>query len=120
MSAASSSPTWPMSSISSSRLSRSKVETGQPISLGVLDRQIDRSIGALADIPNASERSVEQRCRTHGPLSDQGDAGVLLSNREIVGESPHLTDLTVAVLDEFGVAAAPEMIGKDCLGAKKF
>lgn len=46
--------------------------------------------------------------------------GVLLSNREIIGDSPHLTDLTVAVLEEFGVAATPEMIGKDCLGDKKF
>ena len=42
--------------------------------------------------------------------------GVLLSNREITLEEPHLYDLTVAVLDEFGLGPAPSMIGKDCLG----
>ncbi len=41
--------------------------------------------------------------------------GVLLSNRQIVLESPALYDLTVAILDEYGVAKLPEMLGQDCL-----
>ena len=44
--------------------------------------------------------------------------GVLLANREITLEAPALYDLTVAVLDEFGVPALPEMIGRDCIGEK--
>jgi hypothetical protein len=42
--------------------------------------------------------------------------GVLLSNRRITLEQPALYDLTVAVLDEYGLAKLPEMIGRDCLG----
>jgi predicted AlkP superfamily phosphohydrolase/phosphomutase len=42
--------------------------------------------------------------------------GVLISNRPITLEAPALYDLTVAVLDEFGVAKPAEMIGQDCLG----
>jgi predicted AlkP superfamily phosphohydrolase/phosphomutase len=42
--------------------------------------------------------------------------GVLISNREITMEQPALYDLTVAILDEYGVAKLPEMIGRDCLG----
>jgi hypothetical protein len=30
-------------------------------------------------------------------------------------ENPALYDLTVAVLDEFGIEKLPEMIGSDCL-----
>ena len=41
--------------------------------------------------------------------------GVLLTNRRISLETPALYDLTVAVLDEFGVAPLPEMIGTDAL-----
>ena len=41
--------------------------------------------------------------------------GVLLSNRQITIDTPALYDLTVAVLDEFGVAPLPEMIGQDAL-----
>ena len=41
--------------------------------------------------------------------------GVLLTNRRISLEAPALYDLTVAVLDEFGVAPLPEMIGEDAL-----
>ena len=41
--------------------------------------------------------------------------GVLLTNRRIAIEAPALHDLTVAVLDEFGVAPLPEMIGRDAL-----
>ena len=43
--------------------------------------------------------------------------GVLISNREIIVEEPSLVDLTVAVLDEYGVEKLPEMIGQDCLGS---
>ena len=41
--------------------------------------------------------------------------GVLLSNRPIAFDSPALYDLTVGVLDEFGVAPLDEMIGRDAL-----
>ena len=41
--------------------------------------------------------------------------GVLLSNRRITVDNPALYDLTVALLDEFGVAPLPEMIGEDAL-----
>ncbi len=42
--------------------------------------------------------------------------GVLISNREITLEEPSLVDLTVAVLDEYGVGKLPGMVGQDCLG----
>ena len=47
--------------------------------------------------------------------------GVLITNQEITMDFPALYDLTVAILDEFGVPPLPEMIGNDCLGppAKK-
>ena len=44
--------------------------------------------------------------------------GVLLSNREITMDKPSLLDLTVAILDEYGVAKPTNMIGRDCLGGK--
>lgn len=42
--------------------------------------------------------------------------GVLISNRKITMENPSLADLTVAVLDEYGIDKLPEMLGRDCLG----
>ena len=44
--------------------------------------------------------------------------GVLLTNRRITLGEPALHDLTVAVLDEFGVAPLPEMIGEDTIEAR--
>ena len=44
--------------------------------------------------------------------------GVLLTNQRISLDAPALHDLTVAVLDEFGVAPLPEMIGEDTLEAR--
>ncbi|MDP6580226.1 MAG: alkaline phosphatase family protein [Vicinamibacterales bacterium] len=44
--------------------------------------------------------------------------GVLLTNQRISLETPALQDLTVAVLDEFGVAPLPEMIGEDTIEAR--
>ena len=44
--------------------------------------------------------------------------GVLISNQEITLDNPALYDLTVAVLDEFGVSKLPAMIGQDCLAVK--
>ncbi|HIM52649.1 MAG TPA: hypothetical protein EYM36_12115 [Acidobacteria bacterium] len=44
--------------------------------------------------------------------------GVLLTNQRISLDSPALHDLTVAVLDEFGVAPLPEMIGEDTIEAR--
>ena len=42
--------------------------------------------------------------------------GVLLTNREIALAEPALYDVTIAVLDEFGVPPGPEMIGEDAIG----
>jgi predicted AlkP superfamily phosphohydrolase/phosphomutase len=42
--------------------------------------------------------------------------GTLITNRRITLERPALYDLTVAILDEFGIAPPAQMIGKDCLG----
>ena len=42
--------------------------------------------------------------------------GVLLTNRNITLEEPALYDLTVAILDEYGIPKTEEMIGEDCLG----
>ena len=42
--------------------------------------------------------------------------GTLISNKRITMEEPALYDLTVAILDEYGIAAGEGMIGKDCLG----
>jgi predicted AlkP superfamily phosphohydrolase/phosphomutase len=44
--------------------------------------------------------------------------GVLLSNREITLDEPALYDLTVAILDEYGIAKEEYMIGNDCLGKR--
>ena len=44
--------------------------------------------------------------------------GVLLTNRRIALETPALADLAVAVLDEFGVAALPEMVGQDAIAPR--
>jgi len=44
--------------------------------------------------------------------------GVLVTNRRIISESPSLADLTVAVLDEYGIAAPEGLIGKDVLEPK--
>lgn len=41
--------------------------------------------------------------------------GVLVSNRQITLQNPALSDLTVAVLDEYGVPGTAEMVGQDCL-----
>ena len=44
--------------------------------------------------------------------------GVLLTNQRIALDAPALQDLTVAVLDEFGVAPLPEMIGEDAIAPR--
>ena len=44
--------------------------------------------------------------------------GVLMTNQRITLERPALYDLTVAILDEYGVAKRPEMIGQDCLAPR--
>ena len=44
--------------------------------------------------------------------------GVLLTNQRISLEAPALHDLTVAVLDEFGVEPLPEMIGEDTIAPR--
>jgi len=42
--------------------------------------------------------------------------GVLVTNRKITLEAPALYDLTVAILDEYGLPRPEGMIGTDCLG----
>ena len=44
--------------------------------------------------------------------------GVLLTNQRISLDAPALHDLTVAVLDEFGVAPLPGMIGEDTIAPR--
>jgi hypothetical protein len=44
--------------------------------------------------------------------------GVLVTNQRITLERPALYDLTVAVLDEFGVPPLGEMVGKDALAPR--
>ena len=41
--------------------------------------------------------------------------GILVTNQRITSDSPSLADLTVAVLDEFGIAPPDGLIGKDVL-----
>jgi len=41
--------------------------------------------------------------------------GVLITNQKITLDNPTLYDLTVSVLDEYGIAKLPEMIGQDSL-----
>jgi predicted AlkP superfamily phosphohydrolase/phosphomutase len=41
--------------------------------------------------------------------------GVLITNKKITLDQPALYDLTVGVLDEYGVGKPEEMIGSDCL-----
>jgi hypothetical protein len=40
---------------------------------------------------------------------------VLVTNRKISLAAPSLEDLTVAVLDEYGVPPTTQMRGRDCL-----
>ena len=42
--------------------------------------------------------------------------GVLLSNRRITLDEPALYDLSVAILDHYGIDKPSQMIGDDCLG----
>ena len=44
--------------------------------------------------------------------------GILVTNQKITLDKPALYDLTVGVMDEFGVKPLPEMLGKDCLEPK--
>ena len=41
--------------------------------------------------------------------------GILLTNKKITLDEPALYDLTVSVLDEYGIVPLPEMIGKDTI-----
>jgi len=58
------------------------------------------------DNPWSGDHSVDYR---HVP-------GVLLTNRKITKDDPALYDLTVAILDEYGIEKPADMIGEDCLG----
>jgi predicted AlkP superfamily phosphohydrolase/phosphomutase len=44
--------------------------------------------------------------------------GILVTNRRITSPAPTLADLTVSLLDEFGIAAPSGLIGKDVLQPK--
>jgi hypothetical protein len=43
--------------------------------------------------------------------------GVLFCNRTITGASPSLVDLAPSILAEFGLPAAPQMVGKNIVSA---
>ena len=43
--------------------------------------------------------------------------GVLLTNKKISMEHPALYDLTVAVLNEYGIPPLLEMIGRNCIAS---
>lgn len=43
--------------------------------------------------------------------------GVLLTNKKITLDAPALYDMTVSVLDEYGLTPLPEMIGKDAIAS---
>ena len=43
--------------------------------------------------------------------------GILVTNKKITLDKPALYDLTIGVLNQFGLEPLPEMIGKNCLGA---
>lgn len=45
--------------------------------------------------------------------------GILITNQRITVDDPSLMDLTVGVLDEFGVKPLPEMRGRDCLAPRE-
>jgi predicted AlkP superfamily phosphohydrolase/phosphomutase len=45
--------------------------------------------------------------------------GVLITNQRITLDHPALYDLTVAILDEYGVPKLPQMIGQDCLAPQR-
>ena len=45
--------------------------------------------------------------------------GILVSNRRITSQTPSLADLTVSLLDEYGITPPRELIGKDVLEPKK-
>jgi predicted AlkP superfamily phosphohydrolase/phosphomutase len=44
--------------------------------------------------------------------------GILVTNRRITSQTPTLADLTVSLLDEFGIPSPKDLIGKDILEAK--
>jgi predicted AlkP superfamily phosphohydrolase/phosphomutase len=44
--------------------------------------------------------------------------GVLITNQRVTLDRPALYDLTVAILDEYGIPKLSEMIGRDCLAPK--
>ncbi len=45
--------------------------------------------------------------------------GILVTNRRITSQTPTLADLTVSLLNEYGIAPPKELIGKDVLEPKK-
>ena len=45
--------------------------------------------------------------------------GILVTNQRITSSTPTLADLTVSLLDEYGIAPSKELIGKDVLEPKK-
>jgi predicted AlkP superfamily phosphohydrolase/phosphomutase len=69
--------------------------------------EFPRSVFEDNDEPWSGDHSVDNRVVP----------GVLLSNRPISMDRPALYDLTVGILDEYGVAKTEEMLGHDCLGS---
>ena len=52
-------------------------------------------------------------------MDNQLVEGILVTNQKITSDSPTLADLTVAVLDEYGIDAPESLIGSDILEPKK-
>jgi predicted AlkP superfamily phosphohydrolase/phosphomutase len=67
---------------------------------------------ALGGIPNDLIIDNTDEWRGDHCIAPQFVPGVLLSNRKSKEADPHLYDLTVTMLSEFGISKPPEMIGR--------
>ncbi len=67
---------------------------------------------ALGGIPDKLVVDNTDEWRGDHCIAPQFVPGVLLSNRKSAIPDPHLYDLTVTMLSEFGVSKPPEMIGR--------
>ena len=64
-----------------------------------------RKVFAVNDQPWSGDHCIDHRLVP----------GVLVTNQEIFIEGPALHDLTVTILDEWGIEPLPGMVGRDCL-----
>ena len=66
---------------------------------------------ALGAVPSATVQDNAEAWRADHCIDARFVPGVLLSNRKSLAPDPHLYDLTVSLMREFGVEPAPGMIG---------